>query len=63
MNDRYQGKRFWALIFVALLLTLAFFFGPAASYGAFATSLAGAYAVYCGGQSATDYQKAKNGRG
>ncbi len=61
MSDRYQGKRFRSLIFISILLTLAYYLGDPASFGAYATTLGGIYAAYLAGQSATDWQKAKNG--
>lgn len=61
MNDRYHGKRFWSLILVTVLLVLGYFFGNPETFGAYSTGLGGMYAVYLAGQSATDWQKAKNG--
>ncbi len=61
MNGRYAGKRFAGFLVVAGLLTVGLFLGQAASYVIFAQTLGLAYAVYLGGQSATDYVKAKNG--
>lgn len=61
MNGRYHGKRFRSLIFVAVLLTIAFYVGDPESFGAYATTLGGMYAVYLAGQSATDWKQAKNG--
>ncbi len=61
MNGRYHGKRFASLLFVCALLAAGFFFGPQDSFGAFSTALGLLYGAYLAGQSATDYQKAKNG--
>lgn len=61
VNSRYHGKRFRSLIFISLLLTIAYYLGDPASFGAYATTLGGIYSVYLAGQSATDWQKAKNG--
>lgn len=61
MNGRYQGKRFASFLVVTVLLTVGLFWGQAANYVVFAQTLGLAYAVYLGGQSATDWQKAKNG--
>ena len=61
MNNRYHSKRFVSLILVTALLALGFFFGPTENFGAYSMSLAGLYGAYLTGQSATDWQKAKNG--
>ena len=61
MNGRYHGKRYSSFLVVAGLLTVGLFWGQAALYVVFAQTLGLAYAVYLGGQSATDWQKAKNG--
>lgn len=60
-NARYHGRRFRSLIFVALLLTLGFFLGDPEIFGAYSTALGAMYAVYLAGQTATNWQKAKNG--
>ena len=54
-------KRFIGFLVVSVLLTIGLFWGQAASYIVFAQTLGLAYAVYLGGQSTTDYVKAKNG--
>jgi len=59
--NRYHGKRFLSLLVVVFALCIGFFFGPASAFGAFSTSLAAVYGAYLAGQSATDWQKAKNG--
>lgn len=58
---RYHGKRFASLILVSLLLALGFFFGRPEMFGAYSTALGLLYGSYLTGQSATDWQKAKNG--
>lgn len=61
MNGRYQGKRFAAFLLVALALCIGFFAGNTENFGNFAMYLSAAYGAYLTGQSATDWQKAKNG--
>lgn len=61
MNERYHGKRFVSLLVVVFAMCIGFFFGPVASFGAFSTALGVIYGAYLTGQSATDWQKAKNG--
>ena len=61
MNGRYHGRRFRSLIFAATLLTIAYFFGNPESFGAYSTAIGAIYTAYLAGQSATDWQKAKNG--
>ena len=61
MSRPYTGKRFASFLVVTVLLTVGLFWGQAANYVVFAQTLGLAYAVYLGGQSATDWQKAKNG--
>lgn len=59
--NRYAGKRFASLLIVVFSMCIGFFFGPADSFGAFSTALGVIYGAYLTGQSATDWQKAKNG--
>ena len=61
MNGRYHGKRFASLLVVMVLLALGFFYGPPDNFGSFSTALGVLYGAYLTGQSATDWQKAKNG--
>jgi len=61
MNSRYHGKRFLSLLVVVVMLVAGFFFGPGAQFGAYSTALGALYGAYLAGQSATDWQKAKNG--
>jgi hypothetical protein len=61
MNGRYHGKRFLSLLVVVLALIIGFFWGPAAQFGSYSTALGAVYGAYLAGQSATDWQKAKNG--
>lgn len=61
MLSRYAGKRFASLILVIALLALGFFFGRPEMFGSYSTALGLLYGVYLTGQSATDWQKAKNG--
>lgn len=61
MSGRYHGRRFASLLVVMLLLALGFFFGPADNFGSYSTALGVLYGAYLTGQSATDWQKAKNG--
>ena len=60
-NGKYHGRRFRSLIFVALLLTVAFYAGNPETFGAYSTALGAMYTVYLAGQSATNWQKTKNG--
>ena len=57
MNGRYHGKRFLSLIFVALLLSLAYYFGDSVTFESYAKTLGFIYGIYLTGQSATDWQK------
>ena len=59
--NRYAGKRFMSLLVVVLCLVAGFFWGPPAQFGAYSTALGAVYGAYLAGQSATDWQKAKNG--
>ncbi len=62
MSDgRYRGKRFAGFLIAVALLCLGFFAGDPETFPGFAMSLSGMYGLYLGGQSATDWQKAKNG--
>ena len=61
MNGRYHGKRFLSLIFVVLLLSLAYYFGDPVSFDAYAKTLGVLYFAYLTGQSATDWQGKSNG--
>ncbi len=56
MNGRYHGKRFLSLIFVVLLLSLAYYFGDPLSFESYAKALGFIYGVYATGQSATDWR-------
>lgn len=62
-SNRYRGKRFVSLLFVVTLLAAGFFLGPETTFGSYSTALGALYAAYLAGQSATDYQKTKNGVG
>lgn len=61
MNERYHGKRFMSLLVAMAALSIGFFAGNPDSFGAYSTALGLMYGAYLAGQSATDYQKAKNG--
>ena len=61
MSERYQGKRFRSLLLVVGLLAVGYFLGPVETFPAFSTALGVLYGTYAAGQSATDWQKAKNG--
>ena len=58
---RYAGRRFMSLLVVVLVLVAGFFWGPPAQFGAYSTALGAVYGAYLAGQSATDWQKLKNG--
>jgi hypothetical protein len=62
-NDagRYRGKRFLSFLVATAALLAGFFGGDPVSFGAFSTALGVIYGAYLTGQSATDWQKAKNG--
>ena len=61
MNGSYKGKRFVSLLVVVLALVVGYFGGPAAQFGSYSMALGALYGAYLTGQSATDWQKAKNG--
>jgi len=61
MNGRYHGRRFASLLLVVIILTVAYFAGNPDTFGAFSTGLGALYGTYAIGQSATDWQKTKNG--
>ena len=61
MNDRYHGKRFWSLMLVTVLLAIGYAWGNPETFGSYSTTLVILYGAYLAGQSATDWQKAKNG--
>ncbi len=56
MNGRYHGKRFLSLIFVVLLVSLAYYFGDPSTFESYAKTLGFIYGVYLTGQSATDWK-------
>ena len=60
--SRYQGKRFAGFLLVVIALCAGFFGGEPTTFASFGMYLAGIYGAYVTGQSATDWQKAKNGR-
>jgi len=61
MSGKYQGKRFASFLVATGALMAGFFAGDPLIFGAYATSLGVLYGAYLTGQSATDWQKAKNG--
>ncbi len=61
MNERYQGKRFLSLLVAMIALIIGYFAGHPDTFGAYSTTIGVLYGAYLAGQSATDYQKAKNG--
>ena len=65
MNDRYYsryaGKRFASLLVAVGALTGAYLGGDPVSFGSYAQTIGILYGAYLTGQSATDWQKAKNG--
>ena len=61
MNGRYRGKRFWSLILAISALIGGYIWGNPETFGTYATTLGVLYGAYLTGQSATDWQKAKNG--
>ncbi len=62
MNS-YKGRRFLGFVLSMVALCAGFFVGDPEIFGAFSMALSGMYGLYLGGQSATDWQKAKNGGG
>lgn len=46
-----------------VILSVGYAFGDPNTFGAFSTAVGGIYAAFLAGQSATDWQKAKNGAG
>jgi hypothetical protein len=61
--NKYSGRRFASLILAFVCLVGGYFGGDPDSFGAFSTAVTVLYAAYLTGQSATDWQKAKNGDG
>lgn len=61
MNGKYHGKRFLSFLVATAALLVGFFAGQAESFGAYSTALGLLYGAYLTGQSATDWQKVKNG--
>ena len=61
MNKKVH-KRFLAFAITTGLITLGFFIGPQVSFEMFAKALGFIYTFYLGGQSATDWQVAANGK-
>ncbi len=61
MSGNYQGKRFLSFLVATAALLAGFFGGNPESFGAYSTALGLLYGAYLTGQSATDWQKAKNG--
>lgn len=57
MIQKYQGRRFVALIFGSMLLTVGMFHGNPENFGTFAQALGVMVLAYMGGQSATDWKK------
>lgn len=56
-------KRFTAFLLSLGALTLIALIGKPEIYGIFAGAVSGCLTLYVGGQSGTDYVKAKNGAG
>lgn len=54
--SKYHGRRFASLIFISLVLTVAYFAGGE-HFPTFAQTLGAMYGVYLMGQSATDWRK------
>jgi len=61
MNGKYHGRRFASLILAFACLVGGYFGGDPDSFGAFSTAVTVLYGAYLTGQSATDWQKSKNG--
>jgi len=61
MSGNYRGKRFLSFLVATGALLAGFFAGDPESFGSFSTALGVLYGAYLTGQSATDWQKAKNG--
>jgi len=63
MNDQEKRlqKRFTGFLVCSGLLFAGLFVADPSQFGTYSQMIAGAYAVYLGGQSWTDHTKAKNG--
>lgn len=61
MSGVYRGKRFLSFLVATAALLVGFFAGDPENFGAYSTALGLLYGAYLTGQSATDWQKAKNG--
>ncbi len=61
LRENRLQKRFTGFLVTVGLLLVGLLFGNPDSFVVYAQMLAGAYSVYLGGQSWTDWQKAKNG--
>lgn len=59
-NGRYAGRRFAAFLISSALLVVGLLIAEE-KFANYATALTTLYIFYLGGQSATDYVKAKNG--
>ena len=63
MNDQEKRlqKRFTGFLVCSGLLLAGLFVADPSQFGTYSQMIAAVYGVYLGGQSATDYAKAKNG--
>ncbi len=60
LREKRLRKRFTGFLVTVGLLLIGLLFGNPNLFVVYAQMLAGAYAAYLGGQSWTDWQKAKN---
>ncbi len=61
LREKRLRKRFAAFLVCSGLLYAGLFAADPAAFATYAQMIAGVFSVYLGGQSATDWQKAKNG--
>ena len=61
LKEKRLRKRFTGFLVYDGLLLVGLLFGNPELFVVYAQMLTGGYALYLGGQTATDWQKAKNG--
>ncbi|HEB28519.1 MAG TPA: hypothetical protein ENI05_12235 [Porticoccus sp.] len=61
LREKRLQKRFTGFLWSSGLIFVGLFFAKPEIYPIFSMMISGAYAAYLGGQSWTDWQKAKNG--
>ena len=63
LREKRLQKRFTGFLVCSGLLFIGLFVASPTLYSTYAQMIAGVYAAYLGGQSWTDWQKAKNDNG